>query len=128
MIESRIEVLRENLKKHNYSGYIISTTDEYLSEYTPTYAKRLEYITGFTGSNGLGIILTDTILFFTDGRYINQSLTQLDDHIFEVFDQQLLPEFLWEDYIEHDQKIAYDPKIFSCKSLNYLKKLNLKPQ
>ena len=127
MIESRIEVLRENLKKHNYSGYIISTTDEYLSEYTPTYAKRLEYITGFTGSNGLAIILTDTILFFTDGRYINQSLTQLDDHIFEVFDQQLLPEFLWEDYIEHDQKIAYDPQIFSCKSLNYLKKLNLKP-
>lgn len=126
MIENRLEQLRKNLKKHNYSGYAISTTDEHLSEYTPAYAKRLEYITGFTGSNGLAIILSDTVLFFTDGRYISQSLTQLDDHLFEVFDQQLLPDFPWGDYIEQEQKIAYDPKIFSYKSLNHFKKIKLK--
>ncbi|CAN0606646.1 unnamed protein product, partial [Ectocarpus sp. 12 AP-2014] len=78
MIKDRLEQLRKILKEQNYSGYIISTTDEYLSEYTPAYAKRLEYITGFTGSNGLAIILQDTVLFFTDGRYINQSFAQLD--------------------------------------------------
>lgn len=126
MIESRLEQLREILKKHNYSGYIVSTTDEYLSEYTPAYAKRLEYVTGFAGSNGLAIILSDTVLFFTDGRYLSQSLTQLDDHLFEVFDQQLLPDFPWEDYIEQNQEIAYDPKIFSQKSLNHFKKIKLK--
>lgn len=127
MIENRLEQLRANLKKHNYSGYIISTTDEYLSEYSPPHAKRLEYITGFTGSNGLAIILADTVLFFTDGRYINQSLNQLDDHLFEVFDQQLLTDFPWKDYIGQDQEIAYDPKIFSRRTLNYFKKLKLKP-
>lgn len=127
MIENRLEQLRANLKKHNYSGYIISTTDEYLSEYSPPHAKRLEYITGFTGSNGLAIILADTVLFFTDGRYINQSLNQLDDHLFEVFNQQLLTDFPWKDYIGQDQEIAYDPKIFSRRTLNYFKKLKLKP-
>jgi len=127
MIKDKLEQLRKILKEHNYSGYIISTTDEYLSEYTPAYAKRLEYITGFTGSNGMALILQDTVLFFTDGRYINQSFIQLDDHLFEVFDQQLLPDFPWEDYIQKGQHIAYDPKIFSHKSLKHLQGLSLKP-
>lgn len=127
MIKDWLEQLRKTLKEHNYSGYIISTTDECLSEYTPAYAKRLEYITGFTGSNGLAIILQDTVLFFTDGRYINQSLTQLDDHLFEVFDQQLLLDFPWEDYIQKGQDIAYDPQIFSRRTLKYLQGISLKP-
>lgn len=127
MIKDKLEQLRKILKEHNYSGYIISTTDEYLSEYTPAYAKRLEYITGFTGSNGLAIILQDTVLFFTDGRYVNQSLTQLNDHLFEVFDQQLLPDFPWDDYVQKGQDVAYDPKIFSRRTLKYLQKLSLKP-
>ncbi len=127
MINTRIDQLRNLLKEHNYSGYIISTSDEYLSEYTPEYAKRLEYITSFTGSNGFALILQDTILFFTDGRYIDQALTQLDDHIFEVFDQQLIVNFPWQDYLDDDHKIAYDPKIFSNNFLQHFKFLNIKP-
>ena len=127
MIKDKLKQLRTILSKHNYAGYIISTTDEYLSEYTPEYAQRLEYITGFTGSNGLAIILQDTILFFTDGRYISQSFVQLDDHLFEIFDQQLLADFPWEDYIKPDQTIAYDPKIFARRTLQHFKNINLKP-
>lgn len=127
MIKTRIDQLRNTLKKHSYSGYIISTTDEYLSEYTPEYAKRLEYITGFTGSNGFALILQDTILFFTDGRYIDQAFTQLDDHIFEVFEQQLITNFSWQNYLDSNHVIAYDPKIFSKNFVQNLKSLNLKP-
>jgi Xaa-Pro aminopeptidase len=127
MIKDKLQKLRDALNTNNYSGYIISTTDEYLSEYTPEYAKRLEYITGFTGSNGLAIILQDTVLFFTDGRYLSQSFTQLDDHLFEVFDQQLLVDFPWEDYITEDQTIAYDPKIFAARTLQHFNSFNLKP-
>jgi Xaa-Pro aminopeptidase len=127
MIEEKLKRLRYILNESNYCGYMVSTSDEYLSEYAPAYSKRLEYITGFTGSNGLAIILPHTVLFFTDGRYINQALTQLDDHLFEVFDQQLMIDFSWIDYIQQGQKIAYDPKIFSRKSLTYLSKVNLVP-
>jgi len=127
MIKDKLNQLRNILSENNYAGYMISTTDEYLSEYTPEHAQRLEYITGFTGSNGLAIILQDTTLFFTDGRYISQSFTQLDDHLFEIFDQQLLTNFPWEVYIEPDQIIAYDPKIFAQRTLQHFKNITLKP-
>ena len=77
-----------------------------MSEYTPEYAKRLEYITGFTGSNGVVVILQDEALFFTDGRYLEQSRQQLDPTIFKIFDQKNLLDFRWEDYIVNNAKIA----------------------
>lgn len=117
MIEQRINNLRQILNQHKFSGYIVPTTDEYLSEYTPEYAKRLEYITGFTGSNGLAIILNDTVLFFTDGRYLNQCSKQLDGSLFEVFDLQLLKTFNWSKYIDSEATIAYDPQLFTTQSL-----------
>jgi hypothetical protein len=41
-------------------------------------SKRLEYLTGFSGSNGLAIILENTVLFFTDGRYLNKVKQELN--------------------------------------------------
>lgn len=126
-IETRLNELRNILKDHDYAGYIVPTTDEYLSEYTPEYAKRLSYITGFTGSNGLAIILENTVLFFTDGRYINQCFVELDDHLFEIFDLALLPKFNWKDYIDEDAFVAYDPKLFTNRMLQNFSSINLKP-
>ncbi len=37
------------------------------------------YLTGFTGSNGQLILTTDVSVFFTDGRYIEQSLHEVPD-------------------------------------------------
>ena len=122
MIDGRLDKLRALLDHHDFDGYIVPSTDEYLSEYTPTYAKRLEYITGFTGSNGLAFILKDTVIFFTDGRYITQSLAELDDHLFEVFDLQLIHDFPWSDYIDEKAKfvISYDPKLFTNHTIGRL--------
>ncbi len=125
MIDNRLDKLRALLNEHSYAGYMVPSSDEYLSECTPTYAKRLEYITGFTGSNGLAIILKDTVLFFTDGRYINQCFAELDDALFEVFNQQNLPNFPWKNYIKKDEIIAFDPKLFTTYRLWNLSKINL---
>lgn len=125
MIERRLSNLRKLLDKHEFSGYIVPTTDEYLSEYTPKYAQRLEYITGFTGSNGLAIILKDIVLFFTDGRYINQCSTQLDAKLFKVFDLQSLANFNWSEHMEKEAIIAYDPQLFTTYSLQNFTSLNL---
>ncbi|MDC0864873.1 aminopeptidase family protein P [Rickettsiaceae bacterium] len=122
MIDERLDKLRVLLDHHDFDGYIVPSTDEYLSEYTPNYAKRLEYITGFTGSNGLAFILKNTVLFFTDGRYITQSIEELDDHSFEVFDLKLLSNFSWANYTNDQGKyvIAYDPKLFTKHIIKHL--------
>lgn len=126
MIENRLTLLRQKMATHGFHGYLVPSSDEYLSEYTPLYAKRLEYITGFTGSNGLALVLKNTVLFFTDGRYITQCFSELDDQLFEVYDQQLIPAFSWAYFVDEDAIIAYDPNLFTVPSLQKFSRLNLK--
>lgn len=118
-LKDRVAQLRGQLKIHQLQGYAVATTDEFLSEYAPAYAKRLEYITGFTGSNGLAIILFDKILFFTDGRYLTQCESELDKDECKIFDQKILKDFPWRDYIA-EGLVGYDPKIFALRMLNLL--------
>jgi Xaa-Pro aminopeptidase len=90
MIKERVSKLRALFDEYQIDGYIIKTGDEYLSEYTADYAKRLQYITGFTGSNATTIILKETAYFFTDGRYLEQSKKELDPELFETWDLKLI--------------------------------------
>ncbi len=125
--KTKLHELRLLFPENQINGYIISTKDEYLSEYPPPYAKRLEYLTGFSGSNGLAVILENTVLFFTDGRYLTQCLKELDRDLFQIFDQKQLIDFLWENYVgPGDIIVGYDPEIFTSNGLLPFKKLNLK--
>ncbi len=124
--KTKLHQVRLLFPENQINGYIISTKDEYLSEYPPAYAKRLEYLTGFSGSNGLAVILENTVLFFTDGRYLTQCSKELDRDSFQIFDQKQLIDFPWENYTSPGDIIGYDPAIFTCNALLPLKKLNLK--
>ncbi len=126
MIKNRLTLLRQKMAVHGFDGYLIPSSDEYLSEYTPFYAKRLEYITGFTGSNGLALVLENTVLFFTDGRYITQCHTELNHELFAIYSQQLISSFAWDDFIDAEATIGYDPKLFTKTSLQKFSRLNLK--
>ena len=124
--KTKLHQVRLLFPENQINGYIISTKDEYLSEYPPAYAKRLEYLTGFSGSNGLAVILENTVLFFTDGRYLTQCSKELDRHSFQIFDQKQLIDFSWQNCARPGDIIGYDPAIFTCNALLPFKKLNLK--
>jgi Xaa-Pro aminopeptidase len=79
------KALRELITKHHIDGYIVPSTDEFNNEYVPIHLKRLQYITGFTGSNGVGLILRDYVALFTDGRYLLQASLELGNE-FLIFD------------------------------------------
>ena len=126
--ETKLHELRLLFPENQINGYIISTKDEYLSEYPPAYAKRLEYLTGFSGSNGLAVILENTVLFFTDGRYLTQCAKELDRDLSQVFDQKQLIDFSWQTYVGPGDIIGYDSAIFTSNALLPFKKLNLKSE
>jgi Xaa-Pro aminopeptidase len=126
MIKAKIARLRKLFQRHKINGYIVPTTDEYLSEYPPDCAKRLEYITGFSGSYGMAIILENTVLFFTDGRYLTISREQLDPEDFNIFDISALYDFDWKNYVSDGDIIAYDPKLFTERVLHNFNKLELR--
>lgn len=108
--------------KYQIDAYIIPSTDEYQNEYSPDENKRLEFITGFTGSNGFVIITKDKGYFYTDGRYLLQARDELDD-FYEIYD--LAFDLPFED---NELRVGFNPKLFTPKQVNaYFKDLNLIP-
>jgi len=79
MIKQRIEKLRDLMRKHNISAYIIPGTDPHMSEYLPDLWKRREFISGFNGSAGDVVVTLDKAGLWTDSRYFLQAEMQLKD-------------------------------------------------
>ncbi|KAF8818407.1 aminopeptidase P family protein [Rickettsia endosymbiont of Cardiosporidium cionae] len=110
------------------TGYLVTSTDEYLNEYTTAAGRRLEYITKFTGSNGFVIVLKNCSLFFTDSRYLLQSSKQLDSKEYIITDQNLFNSFSWNEFISEGDIIGFDPKICSIELYKRLSSvISLKP-
>ena len=52
--------------------------DQHQNEYVPPSEERLAWLTGFTGSAGLALVLADRAMLFVDGRYTLQAAQQVD--------------------------------------------------
>ncbi|MCC8377984.1 MAG: aminopeptidase P family protein [Rickettsia endosymbiont of Graphium doson] len=117
MVKERINSLRNLFEEYSIDGYIVPSNDKYMSEYVPEYAKRLEYIIGFTGSNGMAVICKDIVLFFTDGRYLEQARKELDPQLFKIFDLKDIFKFAWGDYLS---RVGYDPELFTYPAITNL--------
>ena len=74
----RIAALRAELARLALDGLLVPRTDEYLGEYVPPSGERLAWLTGFTGSAGLAVVLAGRAAIFTDGRYTTQVSQQTD--------------------------------------------------
>lgn len=114
----KLTKFRSILQKYNLDGFIIQRGDEFLNEYVAPYAERLSWLTGFTGSAGLAIILQDKAAVFSDGRYILQMQQELDNACWENFHISKHPPFQWITEQNTDNiRIGYDPKLMSEKDL-----------
>ncbi len=79
----RLGAFRDELKRRDLQGFVVAHTDEHTSEYTPAYAQRLAWLTGFDGSAGLGVVLDHTASIYVDGRYTLQVKLQVDGAAYE---------------------------------------------
>lgn len=119
--EKRISALRELLKKEGLNGYLVPLSDEHQGEYIAPYAKRLAWLTGFTGSAGVALILLDKAIMFTDGRYTIQVRQQTNNKIFEYIDMTVMSisQYLADNL--NDAKIALDPSLFTIAQATAIK-------
>jgi Xaa-Pro aminopeptidase len=81
---ARLALLREELAARRLDGFIVPRADEHQGEYVPSCGQRLAWLTGFTGSAGMAIVLTDRAALFVDGRYTLQAAAQADPVLFEI--------------------------------------------
>ena len=123
----KIKKLKNIIKKENIDGYLIPKNDEFFGEYVPEYNDRLKYVSNFTGSYGLSLILKDKNYLFVDGRYTLQANKQCKKN-FKII---TFPNQMPYDVLKNKKLlIGFDPKLFTQKTLDLFfgkKNFRLKP-
>lgn len=119
--ESRLDGLRKELKARGLDGFVVPISDEHMSEYVGAYAQRLAWLTGFGGSAGTAVVLTDAALspaaaMFVDGRYTLQVRDQVDGRLYayESVPQTTIAGWLAE-HAPAGAKIGYDAWLHGSK-------------
>lgn len=82
---ARLAQLRDQMRAEGLAGFMVPRADAHQGEYVAPHDARLEWLTGFTGSAGFCIALTEVAGVFVDGRYRTQVKHQVDlDHFTPV--------------------------------------------
>ncbi len=113
--EARLDALRKELSNRGLDGFVVPISDEHMSEYVGAYAQRLAWLTGFGGSAGTAVILTDpahdpAAAMFVDGRYVLQVRDQVDArfYAYESVPQTSVAKWLGQ-HAPAGARIGYDP-------------------
>ncbi len=115
---SRIPALQAILREKALRGFIVPRADAYQGESIAVRAERLEWLTGFSGSAGLAIVLDDEAALFVDGRYTLQAPAQTDAKTITCrnFRDPPAPDWLAGKVKEGD-RIGYDPLNHSVRDV-----------
>ncbi|UCH75490.1 MAG: aminopeptidase P family protein [Rhodospirillales bacterium] len=109
-MRDRLESLREELARQKLDGFVVPHSDEFQNEYLPPSAERLAWLTGFTGSAGVAVVLADKAAVFTDGRYTLQIRDQVDESLFEIRHITEQPPKDWiAEHLPEGGRLGYDP-------------------
>ena len=106
----RLAALRAQLARDRLDGFVVPLTDEHMSEYVGAYAQRLAWLTGFQGSAGTAVVMSQEAAIFTDGRYTLQVRQQVDgrDWAYVGVPQTSVAGWLG-DHAPQGARIGYDP-------------------
>jgi len=91
----RVAKLREKMAALGIDGFLVPRADEYQGEYVPACAERMSWLTGFTGSAGVVLVMADQAIVFVDGRYTTQLKEQVDGNVFIGGDLVGAPPHKW---------------------------------
>ncbi len=117
----RIAALRKELAHRGLAGFLVPRADEHQGEYVPPRAERLAWLTGFTGSAGLAIVLADRAAVFVDGRYTLQLRDQVDLTLFEPLHLIEEPPERWvAAHLGKGGRLGYDPWLHTPEGLKRL--------
>ncbi|MGO4872564.1 MAG: M24 family metallopeptidase [Roseiarcus sp.] len=120
---ARVAALRAELAARGLNGFVAPRADEHQNEYVPAAAERLLWLTGFSGSAGMAIVLKDAAAIFVDGRYTVQAPAQVDTATFGVRHLVDQPPSAWiEANLQRGQRLGYDPWLHTPEMVERLGK------
>ena len=119
----RVAALRAELRRRGLDGFIVPHADRHQNEYVPPSEERLAWLTGFSGSAGVALVLAERAVLFVDGRYQLQAREQVDTAIFAIEHLVERPPETWlEENIPAGTKLGYDPWLHTIAGAEKLAK------
>lgn len=110
--------LRAEMAKAGVDGFLVPRTDEYQGEYVADNAERLAWLTGFTGSAGLAIVMQDKAVVMSDGRYTIQLASEVDGDLYGLVNsQEMTPDDWLLKHCDGGKIIGYDPRLHTPKQI-----------
>jgi Xaa-Pro aminopeptidase len=109
-LTARLAAFREELLRRKLAGFVVPRADQQQNEYVAPSEERLAWLTGFTGSAGMAIVLTDLAALFVDGRYTLQAAKQVDPKAWSVESLVEPPPESWlTKHLAAGDRIGFDP-------------------
>ncbi|WP_421706955.1 aminopeptidase P family protein [Algihabitans sp.] len=116
----RLAALRAELDSRGLDGFLIPRADEHQGEYVSPRAERLLWLTGFSGSAGLAVVLRDSAAIFVDGRYTLQAEQEVDTALFTPRHLTEEPAGPWIAERLKGGKLGYDPWLHTADQVDRL--------
>ncbi|MCZ6721444.1 MAG: aminopeptidase family protein P [Proteobacteria bacterium] len=117
-LPARLAALRAELERRALAGFLLLVGDEHHGEYVARRAMRLAWLTGFTGSAGLAVVLREKAALFVDGRYTLQAEQQVDAALFEHRHITNEPPADWiAAHLKDGEALGYDPWLHTLKEV-----------
>lgn len=117
----KVAALRAELARQGLTGFLVPQADEHQGEYVPPRARRLAWLTGFTGSAGLAVVLAETAAIFVDGRYTLQVRDQVPADLFEYQHVTQSPPTEWlRGRLKPGDRLGYDPWLHTVEGVERL--------
>ncbi len=115
----RLSQLRASLRRFSVDGFILPVADPHLGEYMPDHDRRVAWLTGFTGSAGIAIVLPDAAHLMSDGRYQLQMRAEADASVWTFGHTIETPPADWiaAEPGGKSCRIGYDPWLISADGL-----------
>jgi Xaa-Pro aminopeptidase len=122
-LDQRLEALRHEMARLELAGFIVPRADEHQGEQVPACAERLAWLTGFTGSAGMAIVLPHSAALFIDGRYTVQAQAEVNAALWTVCHLTEQPPADWiKAHLPEAGRLGYDPWLHTPSQLEPLQK------
>src|SRR5271155_1820505 len=109
-LTARLSAFREELSRRNLTGFVVPRADQQQNEYVAPSEERLAWLTGFTGSAGMAIVLAREAAVFVDGRYTLQAAKQVDTKAWRVEPLVDPPPETWlAQHLVAGDRLGFDP-------------------
>lgn len=121
--KARVAGLRQACAEAGVTGFLVPRADAHQGENVAPRDERLAWLTGFTGSAGIAIILAEKAAIFVDGRYSVQARQQIDRDVLTIVPLHLTPPAEWlGEVLSGSERIGYDPWLHGQAEIEKIRK------